>query len=105
MFGTKNKRKALNKINNSSELLNLIKDCSTSSSNWKDGNKTLVIRIGMGVRKYEDDELKLESLSEYGFLLDSELEASQEPLDNPKEKIDKKNKQQIQRVSQGWLMP
>ena len=90
MFGNKNKQKALNKLNNSSELLELIKCVSSNSSNWNSGKDTLVVRIGLGAKKFEDSELLMDNLSIGGVLLESELECSQDPKDNPRVRVDKK---------------
>ena len=84
------KRKALNKINNSNELLELIKAVSTNSSNWNKGKDTLVVRISLGAKRFEDKELLMEGLSKNGNLMDFELECSQDPKDDPRARVDKK---------------
>ena len=67
LFGNKRKLKALNKINNSEQFLELIKDCAENKNSWKD-NDTLVLRIGVGVKRHSDLSLSCDDVKETGIL-------------------------------------
>ena len=86
LFGHKRKIKILNKLNNSIELLTLIKECAANKNNWKN-SKTLVVRIGVGVKRHDDELLSCDDLVPTGILGLEELRCSQDPKDDPREKF------------------
>ena len=77
----------MTKINNSAELLNMIKEVAKSTSNWRKCREELVIWLAFGVMQEHDIKLTTPS----GFNLDSDDEGkilfSQMKKDDAREKF------------------
>ena len=64
--------RSLNKINNSKELLELIKECCSIKSNWKD-DRTLVLRLAFGVKRFEDDAILKDEVDKNGKIFTCQM--------------------------------
>ena len=61
----------MTKLNNSNELLELIKLSATKLYNWR-GEEKLVVRLGFGVMCEEDTLLTMSDVNEYGAMTDTD---------------------------------
>ena len=62
----------MTKLNNSNELLELIKLSATKLYNWR-GEEKLVVRLGFGVMREEDTLLTMSDVNEYGAMTDTDI--------------------------------
>ena len=74
----------MTKLNNSNELLELIKLSATENYNWR-GDEKLVVRLSFGVKREEDTLLTMSDVNKYGAMTETDLLCSQEEKDEPRE--------------------
>ena len=90
LFGNKaTNRRSLYKLNNSIDLLELIKLTARNKNNWKEKDK-LVLRLAFGARQKSDSLLQLEDLIESGQVNHTQQMFSQQDKDDPSEKYEGK---------------
>ena len=90
LYGVSVKNKlSMNKINNSVELLNLIKEVAKNGNNWA-GEDTLSLRLAFGAKQKDDDHCTPNDFKSTGSLEEDELLFSQEEKHDARDKCDKK---------------
>ena len=79
----------MTKINNSYELLAMIKNVSRNHNNWEDED-TMILRLAFGAMQMDDEVCTHGDFKSHGILDDDEMIFSQENKNDARDKFDSK---------------